>query len=479
MRDLGLEEDGMNHDLIALEDAAGLLFVPLRDLASLVPEFRGRWRGVLGNGDVVHRPSAPSCGRWLQRRWLEPLPDGRWRDPAGFVHEGPLSDPPPAADPEPGTEPVDVLWLRALPGRVSLWGTGQGEVQTEERAEVAALRHPGLIRIGARLWVQRDRVRRVSLTGPVVLEGGLELEAVQPAFRSGLATALGVDDLEHLRPFTAALVREKLREYPLELARAPAASLRSWFTSPRVLIANVIFQALRLAEAGALPSEYGKTHRGFWYVPLEATLNRAGFVTRPDRGYDDPLWLLYQDVIARLVGDDQLFGYADLGFQDDHVGGVGALHPEVVLLVEKESVLASARRVAELLGLSWLLTRGTPNLVDVEFFVQSLPLRRLRLIAFVDFDPAGWTLSDTAETQLRRYGCELLQPTEFVVRAECFSAEELELYALPCPTHTAALAARARWWLERGGGIDGQALGVHANHLQPWERVRDRVLQLL
>jgi hypothetical protein len=65
-----------------------------------------------------------------------------------------------------------------------------------------------------------------------------------------------------------------------------------------------------------------------------------------------------------------------------------------------------------------------------------------------------------------------------VVRPECFSAEEIALYSVACPTRPKNVAEKARNWVKTTGGIGGVARGIHANHLPP-ERVRARVEGLL
>jgi len=65
-----------------------------------------------------------------------------------------------------------------------------------------------------------------------------------------------------------------------------------------------------------------------------------------------------------------------------------------------------------------------------------------------------------------------------LITPECFTAEEIELYALPCPSSTASLRTKAAKWVKNGGGINGKPMGIHANHLKPFERVRQRFLEL-
>ena len=65
------------------------------------------------------------------------------------------------------------------------------------------------------------------------------------------------------------------------------------------------------------------------------------------------------------------------------------------------------------------------------------------------------------------------------MRAECFTPEELALYAMPCTGSGPGKQKLARDWVKRCGGVHGKALGIHANHLQPVRRVREEMLKLL
>jgi hypothetical protein len=90
----------------------------------------------------------------------------------------------------------------------------------------------------------------------------------------------------------------------------------------------------------------------------------------------------------------------------------------------------------------------------------------------------GWTVADSFAAQLLRF-CGRYSHLLHLIRPECFTAEELELYALPCPSGTPALRTKAKNWVKRSGGIGGQALGMDANKLKPHERVRARFLEVL
>ena len=67
----------------------------------------------------------------------------------------------------------------------------------------------------------------------------------------------------------------------------------------------------------------------------------------------------------------------------------------------------------------------------------------------------------------------------FLLGEEAFTPEEIRLYAHPCATPNAASKTKVQRWLDAGGGIGGKALGIHADHVRPYERVRDRFAALL
>jgi hypothetical protein len=152
----------------------------------------------------------------------------------------------------------------------------------------------------------------------------------------------------------------------------------------------------------------------------------------------------------------------------------------VVVLVEKDSLADYTAKLAAIFGFTYLVSGGTSKLIETEFLVRALqPLDEVEVIAHVDFDPEGWTLADAFVDQLRRYGMKVSGTLPHLVRGECFTAEELELYSFPCSCASPAEVTLARRWVERGGGINGQPVGIHANHLKPIERVQAELERLL
>lgn len=465
--------------MLALEDEDGLFFAPPSQVASITPEFAGRWRVVLADGRLTYGANLTTL---LNLEHLTPEADGRWRDPAGFTYPAQTLQPVAPTRPLPAIEGLPCPPERVRGFSQAAWLTDEGEVPC---AKDAHRLHPELVQLRRDLWVNQRRLGRIqkeaSNTWHIRYDDGTLALTVYRIREPKVAQALGLSSLSHL-PLPRALFREQMRDYPIELALCSAQQLKSWFSSARQLTANLIFQALRYRQQGVAGTNYGHDHRGFWYAPTNPTLVRAGFLQphpECERATDDPHYVAYTSLLGQLVGEDQLFTYAELGFEDPGAGQAGTTRPQTILLVEKDSLEHYARPLADEFGLSWIVTGGYPKLIDVEFFARRLASFGLvfRVIAFVDFDPEGWQLADAFVRQLRRFGIEVQTQILFLVRPESFTAEDLELYALPCHSGTPAKSVSA--WLERGGGIQGQPLCLHANHLQPLSRLREALVRAL
>lgn len=456
-------------EVVAFQSEHGIEFWPVNEVASLTPEFRGRWRGVMRDGTVLHRPEPPDTRFWarLGPSWVTPaLLDSEGKDPAGFLHRGeavapvsPLPEPWPPIDGLP-CAPERVFGLEAEGPRSCVWRTEVGDVRWDhENAAAAARHHPGLVKLTDGCYVRRGALRRMVARGrgwDVILADGSPFATLSREAK-GAAERLGLPHLRHLEPHFPAMYRECLRDYPFELATCK--ELRGLFRSPRHAIVNVIYQALRFPKPGI----YGTSYRGFYYDPIVPILHRAGFLTR--RSLVSKHYPLYQDVLERLVGDDRLFTYRELGFADANAAmrRVGPTRPEVVLVIEKESLLEAAQQMAAEFGVSFIVTGGSPKLLDVEYFAPDLPIE-VDVVAVVDYDPPGWGIGRACCGQLERSGVRVRR-LHYLVQREAFSATEVELYALPCSP-----GKQTADWVRESGGIDGAALGIHIDHVKPVER---------
>lgn len=446
---------------LPLQDEQGLLFWPLHQIASLVPEYRHRLRAVHADGRVAHTVGATPFVQTLQ-------------DPAGFPHPGPVTPVPP---PEPEAPlpnlPVTARQVRYLKGQAAQawWHTDLGLLNAGTSAEQAARQHPHLIPAGRGTFLNPDRLERLTAEGKrfrLTLDTGEEL-FVSHGARGPLQQGLELESLYTLDESLDPLYAEGLRDWPYELATASAATLQRDHHDLRQLIANQIWQAFRQ------PGDYGRDHRGFWYVPLAPTLHRAGLLRElpaEDVRAHDPTYLLYQTVLADLVGRYRLLTYRELGFRDPRpdLRHIGERRPELVVVAEKTSLEDGVLALAREFGVSYVILGGLPSLLSTEFFAAALNQPAVRVVSLVDFDPGGWIAADGFCQQLTRYGTAVTE-LRHLVTPDRFTAEELELYSAPIDSPTPASAGKVAAWLERSGGIAGEARRMHADHLRPPSRV--------
>ncbi len=422
--------------------------------------------------------------------------------PGGFRVRGalPAAVPPPPRPEDPevpfvGVRASEVLALE-VKRRTSTWWTDRGPLEPPElrgrkwSGKNQAALHPHLVQTG-QVWyfspprlrfLRRGAGRRRFLEFLVGLDDGT---LVKLGLKGGqdLALGLGLSDPDLPGPESqgqASLRRLGVRSWPVSLGVAPADLLRREFAGdPRRLLANLAAQTVQARRLGeSIPD--GRSHRGYYYVPVRGALIRAGLVaTGPGAEVrlpldEDAAWELTCDVLAQLVGEIQAFTYQDMGFRDLKPENrlLGARLPHLVLLTEKESLTETAREAHHRLGITVLVTAGVPTLMSAEFLAEDL--RRLakpeiQLLSYCDYDPVGWDIPVIFEAQLRRYGIAV-GSLRRLVTPESFTPEEVQRLAVPLPSQGYEWGFRVRRWLRETGGVGGKALGLHADHLPP-ERV--------
>lgn len=476
--------------VVVFQDREGLLFYPVGEIASLTPEFRGRWRAVTSEGAVVHRPDFPSefsgCRLGESRvnpHLLRSTPNG-WMDPADFLYKGELT-----GDFQAPPTPPDLKFiaLRVEAEGVAFWVTGGGEVPYTGSLQDVATQHPHLIPAGKNWWFNPYRLRglrRQEHRYSVELADGRELTVLNKSSAHSLVSAFGLTNPDFLGAERCLLSARRLRDYPVELEQAPAELLKSWFQSERPALANIIYQTVRLRQQGYPLEGYGAGHSSYLYKPVYSIMVRAGF-WESDRvlRMDPTLRTAFEVVINDLVGRDALFTYQELGFEDDpSFRRIGDRRPEVLVVFEKTGFRRYAEELSRRFGVSYLITAGTPKLLSSEFLALALSKvvqGPIRIISFTDYDPAGWMIPQALAAQLTRYGMRVTEPVEYLVRAEHFTPQELELFSFECAMGSASLKTAALEWVKASGGIDGLPRGIHANHFQPVERVARELEKLL
>ena len=173
-----------------------------------------------------------------------------------------------------------------------------------------------------------------------------------------------------------------------------------------------------------------------------------------------------------MVDHDRLFDFRHIGFTDKYAAEreIGAQHPQIILLIEKECLAEAGIEMARQLGLSWIVSGGVSRLVSVEFFCAALRQHYtgpVTVLVFGDFDPGGWLNGRVFPEHLARYQTTCNSGPHYLVRPELFTPEELHLFSRPLSQSD----GRIDEWMTESGGIHGQPRGIHADWLQPPDRL--------
>ena len=486
--------------MVILQDAEGLVFWNEYDIASFQPEFRNRWRAVHRNGAVAHRPTPPPPGPWVPLGSGLVLPqhlNHRLQDPAGF--QFPQAVLPPI--PEPPDPRRHIYALQSNHKKQCLWKTDRGDiVEKSTSAAQASQTMPELVMLRKGLYVNRNRIARVQRRHPValvILDNGHTYTVTD--LGNGLPERLGLPNLVHLEPRCEALYGNyQLRDWPFPLVEAPAEFLRQTFTSARQLIAHLIYQRLRFIQAGD-SREWSDSYRGFWYEWLKGCLHRAGYLEEQEMEWEPPeepdpvlrrgarqaevLYDLTFRIFSYFVLDYQLFTFREFGFEAPHpeYRRIGSTRPEVLLVCEKSEFADWGIRLHQEFGVSLRLLSGQPSALMSEFMAADLKERVTgpnRILAYVDYDVGGWILARALAKQLERHGVQVAEVI-FFLNNDAFTPDEKRLHAHPLPAGSAADRTKSKAWFAETKGVDGRPRGIHADHIQPYQRLRNLFLQHL
>lgn len=332
-------------------------------------------------------------------------------------------------------------------------------------------------------------LNRIRLTGhrSLQLDGGKEFPIAPSHDTFRMLKTLKIPSFHRLGPDHHNLDHMKIRDFPFEIARAPAASLRSHFPSATRLICNILYQSFDLYQkTGKVP--YGKTFTAYFYRPLQATLYRAGFLTRAQMrrplSNKDRHYTIFLHAIFTMVYRNKLFTYRQFGFKDAYPENrlLGISRPHKILLVEKGDQLEDfGRQLQQQFDITLVILKGFPSLAASEFLTErlnELDISEVEVYFYGDFDYAGWDIAPAFIRHLLFYGirCSSL---ERLVLPECFTPEERQLLSRPLLATNQTIARRIQRWLRESGGLEGQARGIYANWLFPYERLSARLESLL
>lgn len=515
--------------ILAGTDFQGLVLRPRHGVAMIREELGGRLEMLTADGALAHRPGpleaceGPPFVRVAPGTLVHP---GHARAEGGLLHlPGGWSIPgvlPTAKPREPraddpflpgGVRASQVLFVESDAGSAA-WVTDRGRVPAPAGVHGAARLarfHPHLVRAGKHWRVNPLRLRSLRRqlgTDRCRLEfdQGTVLQPTMTA-AAALARGLGLAHYDWVGGETdlqADLRVLGVRRWPFPLASAPAEFLaREFAGEPARLLADLALQtveAQRRGESGpdGLRSWYYRVARGALqaagHLGPPSVSPRARFVWRGSRpgqrhrpaehrtfGIAPPLgrrdaWVLVCMVWGYLVGGLQLFRYSEAGFGDrkPEARRIGDRHPDVVLIVEKESLAEAAFRLHERFGVTVMVLGGNPTLIGSETLAAELLGRgvtTVRLVSLCDFDVAGWDMPRIQADHLQRYALRVAGLRRMVT-PDRFTEDELRRLSVSLETSSEPeYQSRLARFMRESGGISGEPRGLYADFLLALDRV--------
>lgn len=240
------------------------------------------------------------------------------------------------------------------------------------------------------------------------------------------------------------------------------------------LLRSVVWQARERIVSGIEPPVRGNL-RTFWYRFVKPVLSH---IPDDDQARKDPYDVMLR-VFAELVLDAHLVSYRDFDFTDENWENrrLGADSPATLVFAEKTGWVRWLREVYETFSVTTLALGGAPSALTSEYTLWALrevgldpEVHPLRLIGLVDYDPSGWIIARSFQSQLAQLGWP--QSTlETLIDPADYSAKELEMFAFELPKKQQTKTAK---WLEKTGGVGGRPLGLEAES-QPYDRLLERL----
>jgi hypothetical protein len=252
-----------------------------------------------------------------------------------------------------------------------------------------------------------------------------------------------------------------------------------------------IIRTIALNEKEFISVNTDRSLRGFWYATVKPVLSKLGRLSS-----------LTEDILTQWDGElsrylaglvkDGLLTYRDLRIEDTSRARAMAEtmygrpdldvygyqvskgeFPNVILCTEKDTAIPILRRVATLTGCSWISGGGLNALSAMEPMLREIPKdKRVRVIflSITDHDPSGWKIAETFRKQAMYYRTRLGIKYVWAERLGIFP-EQLTLEEIEANAYTPK-AKGMEEWMEDGGGIDGEPLGLELDAYSP-EKMRE------
>jgi len=221
--------------------------------------------------------------------------------------------------------------------------------------------------------------------------------------------------------------------------------------------------------------------RSLWYSTVKPTLDKLGLLTAQDT--TEEALTSWDKTLSKYLADlvkDGVLSYKDLNIEDESRKKqvpyyYNNFYSNIILAVEKDTIYNVVKDIAELLGCSCISSKGLCSLGAMENLLrqvqESKPNKDIHFLTLTDYDPAGYSISDTFKQQaedlkkILELNCTI-HSERIGITPDQLTQEELEQNQYtPKPTGMTK-------WIEKTNGINGLAKGLELDALPP-ERLRN------
>ena len=231
----------------------------------------------------------------------------------------------------------------------------------------------------------------------------------------------------------------------------------------RKFVRNIIWQLYRWYGQG-IAEPMRRSIRAFWYRMIKPALGHHGDLLDPN---DDDM---FYDVLEKMILEEKLFKYRDLGFLDVNADNrrIGDRRPEIILEAEKKTFKPDIISLSDEFGLTYICHERAPGNISLEYFSDELYAaagdKPLVIFTISDLNPAGFYIERFFLERLQWYGHGLARVCRLVdLSGEAFPDLSVIQYqrtpvakfrmlpgggADPTDEWTMGQVTKAREWLE-------------------------------
>lgn len=211
------------------------------------------------------------------------------------------------------------------------------------------------------------------------------------------------------------------------------------------LVRNILFQTYERIKAGER-EPFNELIRTFWYTHVKPTLTRAEALSEETDQANE-----VSDELVRMVVEEELFDYADIGFSDENEANrTVRTNANVILFAEKIGHTAFLKEMGEKFQISTIAFGGQPGALTTEYFVRDIKatgvdLRRsFFLFSIVDYDTSGWIVRDAFLDNLNKFGIHNTRTID-LVNPDMLTPEEAEFSKFRIPAGRASQEKNTDW----------------------------------